>query len=200
MNGRAILSVAFFPPIEYFSVILKYDSFLIEDAENYRKQSYRNRTNILTANGVQSLAVPILHHSGKTPIRDVKIDYKTDWQRRHWKSIESAYNNSPFFLYYKDFISPFFQKRYPFLFDYNIEILDVLLHLIAPKKKILFTGTYKKDYPPEDDFRELIHPKEAIQQNYSLASTHRYTQVFDYKFGFTPHLSILDLLFNEGKF
>lgn len=199
IEQNAILSVAFFPPVEYFTVILKYAHLFIEDAENYRKQSYRNRTNILTANGIQSLAVPVCHVSNHTPIRDVKIEYRTDWQRKYWKAIESAYNNSPFFLYYRDFFIPFFQKKYSYLFDYNIEIVEVLLKLIDKDRSISFTETYNKDYSTEHDYREVIQPKRATKENYPFALTKSYTQVFDNKFGFTPNLSILDLLFNQGN-
>src|SRR5574344_2417566 len=88
-EGQVILSTAYLPPIEYFAFINESEVFFLEGAEHYQKQSYRNRANIMTGNGVQSLIIPVVHQSSKMMIRDVRIDYKNDWQRQHWKTIES---------------------------------------------------------------------------------------------------------------
>ena len=79
---KTLFSVAFFPPVEFFQIAIKSDLLLIEAVENYQKQSYRNRCNILTANGILSLTIPVCH-THKTAIREVRIDNKTDWQRKH---------------------------------------------------------------------------------------------------------------------
>ncbi len=196
---KTVLSVAFLPPIEYFLIALKSDELWIEAAENYQKQTYRNRCNILTANGTLPLAVPVCHGNPKIVIRDVRIDYKTDWQRKHWKAIESAYNGSPFFQYYADFFIPFFQKKQEFLFDYNINILKVINKLLEINQDFFLTENYVKQDEDLLDYRQIIHPKRCNEENYALRIISPYPQVFDHKFGFTPNLSILDLLFNLGN-
>ena len=122
---QKIFSIAYFPPIDYLLEMKNADHVLIEAHENYQKQTYRNRATILTGSGLYDLIIPIVRHSEKQ-IREVRIDNCTPWQRNHWKTIESAYNNSPYFLYYRDFFEPFFQKKYDFLFDFNMDLLHLL--------------------------------------------------------------------------
>jgi len=196
--SELILSSAYFPPVEYFGLILAADHVLLEDSESYHKQSYRNRTHILSANGMLALTIPICHHNPGCLIKDVKIDYKTPWQRNHWKSIQAAYNNSPYFLFYQDIFLPFFQKKIPFLFDFNFELFLVLMNLLKMDKKILPTGNFVASYNNSADCRNEIHPKKAILPDYQFKFNQPYYQVFESKFDFVPNLSILDLLLNEG--
>ena len=196
---RAVFSVAFFPPMEFFLLAIKSKVFWIEATENYQKQSYRNRCNILTANGKMALAVPVCHTCSKIAIREVRIDNKTDWQRKHWRAIESAYNGSPYFQYYADYFLPFFEKKYEFLFDYNMEILQTVCKLLKIDLNIHYTEDYVKNYEDITDYRQWIHPKKSDEENYPLRIVTPYSQVFDYKFGFTPNLSIIDLIFNMGN-
>jgi WbqC-like protein family. len=195
MKNTPLLSTAYLPSIDYFAVLANAKSITIENAEHYQKQSYRNRTHILAANGMQSLSIPVVHTSSKMLIKEVQIDYKTNWQQHHLKTIESAYNNSPFYLYYKDFLLPFFQKRYTFLFDYNMEIITLLLQLMKIEVSLSCSDEFQQYEDNKLDFRARIHPKQAPL---SIPSP-LYSQVFDTKFGFTPNLSVIDLLFNVGN-
>ena len=107
MADTVLLSTAYFPPIQYFTKFLLYKNILIEQYDHYGKQSYRNRCEIYGANGPLTLSVPVnKKHNQKILVRDVDIDYSLNWQKVHWKAIESAYNRSPFFLYYKDRLGP----------------------------------------------------------------------------------------------
>ena len=106
-----LLSTAYFPPIAYFCAIKQYGSVYIEQYENFGKQSYRNRCEIMTANGVIPLTVPVAKANSKTCIKDLKIVYQTNWQKLHYKGIESAYKNSPYYEYYIDDLIPFFRAE-----------------------------------------------------------------------------------------
>ena len=139
---KIVLSTAYLPTIEYFAFIAKSEVFFLEGCETFQKQSYRNRAYILTAGGVQSLILPTRHDTQRCCIRDVRIDYKDKWQLKHWRAIETAYSGTPYFLYYKDFLYPFFEKKYDFLFDYNTELTLTLLKLLKIKKVPAMTETY----------------------------------------------------------
>jgi hypothetical protein len=173
---------------------------MIENDEHYSKQSYRNRCCILTTNGPQSLTIPVSKGNQlKTKIKDVRIDYSKAWQLNHWRTITTAYNSSPFFEFYKDELLPFYQKKHDFLFDYNLELINLMNELTGLNADIEFTGHYV-DVASEDqiDYRNSIHPKQRMQQSDALFTPVPYNQVFEEKFGFVPNLSILDLLFNRG--
>jgi hypothetical protein len=119
-----LLYSAYFPPLSWFSILWQQDHIIIEAAENYQKGSFRNRCHIAGPNGMQRLSVPLEKGKHqKTPIREVRISYTEPWQRLHWRAIKTAYGNAPFFEHYETELAVFFEKKYPFLFDLNQEIL-----------------------------------------------------------------------------
>ncbi len=196
MSKNIILSTAYLAPIQYFTKFVEYDKVIIEAHENFIKQTYRNRCKIYAANGELSLSIPVKKNAPKTKIKELQIDYDTNWRKLHWKSIESAYNSSPFFEYYIDDFSPFYTKKFKYLFDFNTELLKMILENIDISTNIDFTETFFNNEYEMDDFREQIHPKNRdVDKNFKIIE---YTQVFQSKHSFIPNLSIVDLLFNEG--
>jgi hypothetical protein len=197
--GTAILSTAYFPPIQYISKFLTFSNVEIEQHENYNKQSYRNRCIILSANGPLSLSLPIqkdIHP--KIPISQVKLDYDTNWPKIHWKALEAAYKRSAFFEFYMDDFYPFFHQQHEFLLQFNSAILKIILKRIGIGSKIVYSGSYTETHIEYKDYRNSIHPKQAKTLEDHEFKQASYNQVFLSKFGFVPKLSILDLLFNEG--
>ncbi|HZL08833.1 MAG TPA: WbqC family protein [Prolixibacteraceae bacterium] len=194
-----LLSTAYFAPISYFSKLAAYPEIYIEQHENFIKQTYRNRTVILGANGPIPLIVPVEKgRERKIKIKDLRIAYDEDWQRNHWRTIFSAYNSSPFFEYYADDLEHFFRKKHKFLFDFNQQITESLLEILEMPTNLILTEGFEQI--PENclNFREKISPKAQRNIDDPHFEAQYYTQVFSEKFGFVPDLSILDLLFNEG--
>jgi len=193
-----LLSTACFAPIQFYSKLLIYERIYIEQYENFIKQTYRNRYTILGANGTIDLIVPLIKARGpKTLIKDLQISYDTDWQRNHWRTIFSAYSSSPYFEFYADDLRPFFENKNYYLLDFNLKIHETLCELFDLKNTTILTEDFENIPDETANFRENISPKTKtpVDQNFNPFS---YTQVFSDKFGFTPNLSILDLLFNEG--
>lgn len=195
--SKAILSTAYLAPIQYYSKLLKYDEALIEVYENYPKQTYRNRCSIYGANGLLDLSIPVKKIETKTKTKDIKIDYVTNWQKLHWKSIESAYRSSPYFEYYADEFLPFFTTKTDFLIDYNLALQNLITIIIGIEVQITNTDKYiVNNELAVFDYRELINPKKKfIDLDFKQPE---YTQVFSTRFSFIPNLSIIDLLFNVG--
>ncbi|HKK80703.1 MAG TPA: WbqC family protein [Prolixibacteraceae bacterium] len=198
MTQRAIVNTAYLAPVQYYSKFFQYDEIYIEQFDSYSKQTYRNRCQILGANGPLNLTIPVVKESGKKiRTKDIRIDYATEWQKNHWRSIFSAYNSSPFFEFFADDFAPLFDKKETFLIDFNHKLHQIISDHIEPDKEPKYTSTFNKDFKG-DDYRNIISPKKSFQQYDPSFQPVVYTQTFDEKFDFTPNLSIIDLLFNKG--
>ena len=195
--GNICLTSAYLAPVEYYSALAKADTVFLEHCEFYEKQSYRNRCNIAGANGQLALTIPVEKSKGSRMLtRDVRISEHSDWQLQHWRSIESAYNSTPFFEYYKDDLIPFYEKNWTFLWDFNTEIQTKMLELLDLQVDVQLTKEYKVDFDENvQDVRNSIHPKKETD----VGSFKTYYQVFEQRFGFIPNLSSIDLLFNMGN-
>ena len=194
--GQVYLTSAYLAPVEYYSAIAKAETVFLENCDSYIKQTYRNRCRIATANGKLVLSIPVEKSSGeKILTRDIRISEHNDWQIHHWRSIESAYNSTPFFEFYKDDLLPFYEKKWDFLWDFNLGIQTKMLELLDLQPEILLTKEYNPVLPENViDLRESIHPKKD-----NSIENKPYYQVFEQRFGFQPNLSIIDLLFNMGN-
>ena len=182
VNGKLyidmVLPITFFGPVSWYEQIARAsEPIFIEAHENFQKQTLRTRCRIATANGVQTLTVPV---SGSGSIKDIKISDHNNWRHLHWQALSSAYGSSPFFEYYADDIAPFFEKKWDFLFDYNLEITHKMCELLDIHTEIRLTEEYQ-----------------GCTRN-QVNDCKPYYQVFKSRHGFLPDLSILDLLFNMG--
>lgn len=193
-----ILASAYFPPVQWMQKLHRYRHAIIERNDNFQKQTFRNRCLIATANGVQALTVPIEKYEGaKCPMRDIRISDHGEWRHLHWNAIVSAYGESPFFDYYADDLHPFFERKWTYLFDFNMEIARKLCELLDVRPHIELTDTYADaEAVRADDFRDAIRPKHPLPD--PSFEPRPYYQVYASRHGFQPNMSVLDLLCNEG--
>ena len=209
---KSLLSATYFGPVQWYQKLNRSTETLVERYDSFIKQTYRNRCIIATTNGPQALTVPVERGDtatatdetaafGKTLMRDVRISDHGNWRHIHWNALMSAYGESPFFEYYVDDIRPFFERKWKYLLDFNMEICAKMCELIDIEPHLTLTG----EYLPADsealagitDYREAIRPKRPAED--TGFTPRRYYQVYERKHGFMPNLSILDLLFNMGN-
>lgn len=191
-----ILSTAYLAPVEYYLQMIAHSQVIIERHCNYVKQTYRNRCVIASANGLQTLSIPIIKpDSLKCPTKDIRIAEHGNWRHLHWNAIVSAYNSTPFFEYYEADFRPFYEKPQNFLFDFNETLRELICSLLDISPKVSYSDTYITETAQDTlDLREAIHPKKET----AVARFQPYYQVFANKFGFQANLSMIDLLFNMG--
>ncbi len=188
-----LLSSAYLPNIAYLSQILNHEQIFIEQHEYFVKQTFRNRCEIVTANGKLSLSIPLIKQADKEIISEKKISYAEDWQKQHWRAMTSAYKNSPYFEFFEDDFKPFYETQFEYLLDYNTQILHTILHVLRVKKQINFTTQFELNPNEIVDSRNF-----SDKAKISLNEVKPYYQVFSDRIGFTPNLSCLDALFNIG--
>jgi len=192
---NVLLLPTYFPSISQFAAMFQADSITFEMEDNFQKQTNRNRMYIYSPNGIQLLNIPVKHSKDNhQKTKDVKIETAFDWQKQHFKSLEAAYRTSPFFEYFEDDLAPIFQKKHTFLMDLNFEALEIVSNCLGIDLKYCKTEEYFHETTEFSDFRHLANGKKDTLQ------FEPYTQVFEEKHGYLNNLSILDLLFNEGRY
>jgi hypothetical protein len=194
MPVEAVVSTAYLPPVEWFSVIGRSAKVSIESHENYIKQTYRNRCYILSAHGPQMLSVPVLEGSRrKVPITEIRIDYSKRWQQVHLGAIRSSYRMAPYYEFYSGEIEEIIASCHTYLWELNMNLLTVLLKLLKINTEINLTEMFVAPSDESHDFRYRIDPGRKSPFNHR-----NYFQVFSTPGGFSPNLSIIDLVFNQG--
>ena len=180
-------------PVSLYVHLYAGTRMLIDLDAPFVKQTFRNRAIIAAENGALPLTVPVVHNGGvKQAMRDVRISDHGNWRRMHWNAIVSAYKKSPFFDYYADDFRPFYEKRYEFLLDFNMQLHDTVCGLLGLEREVASFGSVENTGPIVD-CRSLVEPSAE-----TVAAPRHYYQVFEQRNGFLPNLSIADLLFNMG--
>lgn len=192
-----VIEVQCFPCINYMKKLIIAKHVKIEQYESFQKMSFRNRFVISGSNGIQNLTIPVVGgREQKSPIKEVRIDYSTDWKSKHWKSLLSVYSKAPFFEFYGFSVKEILFSGEEFLFQLNIKILEWICKELRISLLMSFTEEFCSSYSNDDDFRNRLIPRsfQSDTQNWQP----RYPQLFEDRIGFQPNLSIIDLLFSEG--
>lgn len=198
--SKLLLSTAYLPNIQYIRAIATYKAATVEQWESFPKQTYRNRCEIATPSGRMTLTVPVVKACSKQLTRDVKISYAVPWQSKHWHAISSAYGKSPFFMFFRDELEPFFREKTEYLLDFNTKITATLLTILGIRAELYFTDDFIRDGDQNfTDLRNQIHPKVAQEQGKFFYDATPYPQVFDSRMPFEANLSVIDAIFNNGQ-
>ena len=138
-----LLSSPYFGPVQWYQKLNRHRC-VIEQHDNFVKQTYRNRCVIASANGPQTLTVPTERYDGlKCPMRDIRISDHGNWRHLHWQALVSAYGETPFFEYYADDLRPYFEeRRWTYLLDFNLDIMHTLCSLLDVRPTLSLSDHY----------------------------------------------------------
>jgi len=181
-----IFPTSYFGNLSYYSALIQEASIIFEAKEHFIKQTYRNRCEVLTGNGIQAISIPVIRKNGsKTAIDEVEISNDTDWRKDHWKAIESAYSNSPYFDHYGIEVKELIYNQENNLLKFNEQI----------HKRICTWLGIETDYKFSNEFSSISESTYQFKENTALKS---YIQVFGDSNSFAANLSILDAIFCLG--
>jgi len=180
-----LLPLYLFPNVNWWRILVQNKDCKIETCENWIKQSGRTRYEISGANKRLLLAVPTIKSSRKRMV-DVQIDSRENWAINHWRSLESSYNKSPFFDFYKDELKDILFADYKTLFELNKQSIAWCKRQLDLDIEPMYTDEYLKEAAL--DYRTALPELEPLV----------YPQVFEGQIGFLEDLSIMDMLFNQG--
>jgi len=193
-SKKVLIDLHYLPCIDYLTGLLEYNSVIFEANENFQKQTYRNRCYIITSTKKLTLVIPVRHTNQKIKIKDVEIDYSQNWTQSHWRSIQTSYSKSPFFEYLEEEFHEVMFKKEKFLYDLNLKLIHLIFKILNFDPDIQETTHYERylDTKTSDLRNKFDTRKYKITK-----SQFQYSQVFGKEF--VPNLSIIDLLFSEGK-
>ena len=194
---KLIVDLQYFAPVTVYKKLTGFSNIVFEQYEHFDKMSFRNRTVVAGANGPVNLSVPL--ESGRNQrslVKDVRISAKENWQSRHWKTIQSCYNRSPFFEFYSPDLEELYRKRFQYLWDWNLACFEWTIRKLRVSIEVNFSTEYQPLYDMNSyaDWRGKILPKNKPNPGQYPV----YRQVFEERLGFLPNLSILDLMFCQG--
>lgn len=209
----------YLPWLGLFHKIALCDTYVFLDSVKYLKQDWNNRNKIKGAAGPMWLTVPVA--TGGTDnilLPDVRISNEHNWRVKHWRSIRSCYGRAPYFDQYAPFLEDVYRRKWEFLNELNLHMLQWFLEELGIKVRFLraselglegtksdlvldmcrklgaqtyIFGALGRDYAQVADFERA--GVELIFQDY------RHPQYSQLHGGFASHLSIIDLLFNCGS-
>lgn len=196
MHDSVLIETQYLPSTPFFAALIDKSKLILEADEFFQKQTYRNRSHILSSQKVEVLTVPVLGANKKIKIKDMQIDPAQNWSVKHWRSIQTCYGKSPFFEFFADEFSAVYQKQYQFLWDLNLDVLTICLKILQIKVELTESVNYEKSLDNNVmDARSLINPK-----NPDLSEPFFNAVPYYQSFGsnFEASLSVIDLLMNEG--
>ena len=135
-----VLPTAYLPPRSYIEALMS-EPATIEQMETFEKQTFRNRCTISKPSVISNqlseriiLTVPVKKVEHKQLTRDIEISYQTRWQHQHWITLVSTYQHTPYFMYFADYLKPFYEKEYKWLLDLNDELNATIVSLLKREK------------------------------------------------------------------
>lgn len=181
-----VLESQYWPSLPWMKPFMNTDHVLIEQWENYQKQGLRNRCKIIGAQKVITLSVPLEGgRDQKSLLKDIKINYTDNWVVHQLRTIKSCYAKAPYFEFYYPEVKNILEKKYIYLIDLNMRILENLCNWLKWKGTVKLTSQFISAH--YKDFDKDLH-----------LSMKPYTQVFSDRIEFQPNISILDTLFCLG--
>lgn len=179
------------------NLILNADIILFVSG-HYQKHSFTNRLFLAGSQGLLSLSIPIVGgRAKKQQLKDVQIDYTTNWHTKHWRTIESSYRRAPWFEFYETDLKNFYESQYEYLWKWNYDLLIWILNRIGINRSVVPYFGEELSFNNIADFRKATLPRNYLHM-WDMSALTPYPQVFQETQGFLPNLSILDLLFNLG--
>ena len=178
---------AYWGSIAYFKSLCQFDKVIIETKEHFIKQTGRNRSDVLGANGILSLSIPVKRkNGGKTAMDEVELSNEENWRARHWRTIMSAYQSAPFFDYYGMEVEEILFSDETSLLSLNKTILERVIHWLDLPIEVTYSTSFIE--PQENDFRAFLLNKNHATETIPAP----YIQVFPGDESYNESLSILD--------
>jgi hypothetical protein len=215
----AIVQSSYVPWKGYFDLIHSVDEFVLFDDVQFTRRDWRNRNRIKSADGPMWLTIPV-HSKGRylDPIKDITVS-DPSWGERHWRTIAANYARTPYFRQYAErFERLYLESRETRLSAINYAFIRTICEMVGIGTKISWSMDYQMREGRTDRLvgiceqagattyisgpsarayidEELFRAAGVELRYFDYAGYPEYRQLFP---PFDHHVSMMDLLFNEG--
>jgi hypothetical protein len=213
-----VLQPGYLPWLGFFDQMRRSDVFVYYDDVQFDKHGWRNRNRIRTPGGPHWLTVPVLHHGkGQPLIKDTLIDTKSDWSRKHVRTLRQYYAKAPFLKRYLPELEELLNRPWTHIVDLDIAVVDLMAGWLkltpsvtrasqlgiagAQSERLVntclyfqanryFSGSAARDYLDVAQFEQ--RGIDVVWQDYHHPVYPQQGETF------VPYLSAIDLLLNCG--
>jgi hypothetical protein len=219
-----VLQPGYIPWVGFFEQLDQVDEFIYLDDVQFTRRDWRSRNRVLTRDGPKWLTVPVQSTVGdKSVVRallpEVRIQNDRPWHETHLRTIEHAYKRAPYFDAYFSGLESILQTRHESLIELDIEIVALLCAYLGLEAPVRRSSSLEVVAKGSDRILELcLHV--GATDCYSGAAARDYLELETFQSQrirvwfqghqcmpyrqqhaseFVSHLSVLDLLFNEGE-
>jgi hypothetical protein len=199
----------YLPGQEFMALVRRADTLVLGDTFQYSRQSFQNRARVRSPQGWHWLTIPLLGKQHGRPIRNTRIDRRTDWAAAHRRSVQYNYKTAPFYDYYIDALMALWAAAGDTLGPLTCASVEWLAQWLA-SHAVVWRASRLEGAPSDIGAicevlgrGDVLLPPSRIRHDAHLvadphvATIHMpaYPQNFE---GFEPGLSALDLLFTQG--
>jgi hypothetical protein len=219
MKKLAVVQSNYIPWKGYFDLIRAVDEFVLLDEVQFTKDDWRNRNKIKTQAGVKWLTIPVFS-KGKAfqKVNETTI-LSTNWQKKHWASIQQSYARAPYMRAYQDFFGELYANATSkYLSEVNYLFISAICKLLNITTTIKWSTDYRLSSDKNQRLLELCQQSGAqlylsgpLARDYidvKAFADHGIRVVFadytgypEYDQLFPPfdhYVSIIDLILNTG--
>ena len=214
----AIMQPIYLPWLGYFELMNNCDTFVYFDDVQYVKKTFQSRNKIKTNQGQLILKVPVLSKGRlDQKINKTLINNDINWRKKHFNSINNNYCKAPYFKDYIGEIREIYNQDYTHLLELDINLIGLLKELIGIKTKTIFSSQLKVDGTKDkrivnickklnaNILYDAFGAKKLLDESYFnqnkielIFQSYKHPTYIQQWGEFIPHLSVLDLLMNEG--
>ncbi|MDR9415419.1 MAG: WbqC family protein [Gracilimonas sp.] len=206
-----LIQPQFAPNLYDLAAMLKADHVVWNDLEQWNRKGRTHRAAIKGEQGLQWINIPIKTEDRKNPIREVHIDQEEDWIEPFWNALHHNYSEATWYDFFAEELeSDIYQfAEFEKLIDLNRWFFGKLMYYLEFEVDYRLASELPEFDPNPDTFFEHVNAEILYQEHDSrhyqwrsdtakepLEEHPEYSQVGN---DFLTGLSLLDLLFNEGK-
>jgi hypothetical protein len=220
----AISQPMFFPWVGAFEKIMLTDIYVHYNDVTYSKGSYTNRVQIKTATGLKWLTVPVQGlHLGQR-IEEVNIDNRQNWRQRHLALLNQHYKEAPFKSDMIEIVSFLYSSEWVSISELSIASIETICNYfsIIPAKGFVKSSAINADGQKSRRVLNIVNAlhgqvyicgagQQSVWERYldheafetlGIRVEYIHYQKLPYHQlhgSFTPYVSVLDLIANEGR-